>query len=66
MVAILLAFMIPGLGQIYNQQYAKGIAVFLCFGFGVVLAPGNPSRGLENPNAGAYSALCCRVQVVAA
>lgn len=40
-LAPLLSFFVPGLGQIYNDDYAKGlamlisvVAVFLVFGFG--------------------------------
>ena len=41
-IAGILSFLIPGLGQIYNRQYIKGIVSFLAttFGYYLLIIPG--------------------------
>lgn len=47
-LAVVLSVVLPGLGQVYNEQFIKGIAVFVAFvvsvlliagGIGLILAP---------------------------
>jgi TM2 domain-containing membrane protein YozV len=42
-VALLLSLVMPGLGQIYNGQFAKGLAIFITFAGSIYLiAEGHP------------------------